>query len=668
MLSIRSISVFTLIAGLASTSFSVVASVSLKESNSTEDCDVSDSENDDSESKKVLNKLRQSGLTEGELFSVLNFSNVVKSVINSVVSIVAVQSPKEDDNEMDQFSKGFKGTPFEHFFKNFAGRDQQRKVRVGGSGFFIKVEKDVAYVATNCHIVENTVRVKILLQDKTEVPAIVHGSDPRTDLAVLKVKMQDIPEEQRLLIRPLKWGDSSRTEVGHWVLAFGNPFGLGNTVTHGIVSAKSRDIHAPGSGSLTDDFIQHSAQINMGNSGGCLTDVYGYVIGMNTVIITPSGGNVGIGFAISSNNARKVLDRLVLDKKIRHGALGISIQDFSKEMAEGLGSPYRHGAIVTSVDPRGPAHAAGLQVGDVIVKFDDTEITGKSKLSRVVGEASVNTEHKVIISRGNKEIALVVVLGDLDKINGTETDNTDEDCGKPVELFGASLSDSASNSVGQKPGSNVSGIFVIKVNPDSPFDDSGVVPGDIITEVNREPVKTISAFKSIISHATKEKRRFVLMRVRHGDVDRFVSLKIDEEGTFQKEAKNKSREDAKKEDSNDNSSKPKSSESTKDGNHSERQYENNTDDSESESDVPKHKDGASSRDSEYGASPKKRGVADEDNRGTLHNAPTTHGDSTDSDDGARPQTWSERFKRGLKRFKDVIGGLFSSGRRSSIYH
>lgn len=476
-----------------------------------------------------------------------DFTRVVEKVINSVVSITADQEQPSRKDDLDQFGQQFKGTPFEDFFKNFMGRENApRRVHVGGSGFFIQVDKECAYVVTNSHVVENAVRAKVVFDDKTEVPATLHGADPRTDLAVLRVEMKDIPADKRETLKPLTWGDSSKTAIGQWVLAFGNPFGLGNTVTAGIISAKGRNINTGGN-TLTDDYIQHSAQINMGNSGGCLVDVNGRVIGINTVIITPSGGNVGIGLAITSANARKTITQLILHKEVQHGALGVSVQDFTKEAAEALDlAGYKSGAIVNQVTPDGPANKAGIKKGDIIVKFDDEIILDRIRLSRLVSEASVNTVHTVTVIRNGKALTIKVNLGDFDAINGTQKKRTKDgkvEAKKRIEIFGMTLMDPEEprESAKNEDERLDEGAYVVKITPDSPADDVGLTQGDLIIAVNQKPIKTAQEFYDAALKAVKAGKRFLFLSVRNGGMDRFLSLRLEDNEELQRLAEGKAK-------------------------------------------------------------------------------------------------------------------------------
>lgn len=459
-----------------------------------------------------------------------NFVDVVKEVKDRTVCVVAVRTSSDEEEEL---AKRFANTPLEEFFKNFFDKDKVKREHVAGSGFFIKVDSDAAYIVTNNHIIENVTNAKILLNDKTEIPAVVHGTDPRSDLAVLKIDMHKVPESKRSMIQPMEWGDSDQKEVGEWVLAIGNPFGLGNTVTEGIISAKSRDLGAGGGNTFNDDFIQHSAQINMGNSGGCLIDAEGRVIGVNTMFMACAGGSVGISFAIPSKIAKNVITQLIAKRKIQRGALGIQVQDFTPEMAESLGvKKYKSGAVIAFLDPKGPAAKAKLQVGDVIVKFDNTEVTSASKLSRAVGDANVATEHEITVIRNRQEKTFKVVLGDFDEINKTKKPGDTNK--KMISILGMSLIDAQDANEKMLPQSGYSdeeirGALVVNVNPNSSAGELGLMGGDIIEEVNQQPILSAQNFVDAVKESRKQKQKSIYIRVKRDRAVRFLSLKTDED-------------------------------------------------------------------------------------------------------------------------------------------
>lgn len=453
-----------------------------------------------------------------------DFSRLAAQVVRGVVSITAVQSPAKTVKRPRKMPQG---SPFDDFFRMFPQAEAPRKIPVGGSGFVIQITKDTVFIGTNYHIVEDATNVKVQLDEKCEVPAVIHGSDPRTDLAVLKINVADIPAAKRQLLVPLPWGVSAHSAVGQWVIAVGNPFGLGNTVTAGIISAKGRDLHIGGV-SLTDDFIQHSAQINAGNSGGCLINMKGEVIGINTVIVTPSGGNVGIGFAIPSDNAKVVLEQLITHKKVRHGALGISVDEFTKEHMAGLGiKSYQSGVVVMRVDKSGPAAAAGIQEDDVIVKFDDTVIENIHQLSRTVDNAQVDTEHKVTVIRKGKEVVVKVKVGDFAKLNGISTEDAQED-GLPAEILGLTLSDLPPSKT-----DDLKGALVRKVAQDSAADNAGLRPQDVIVAVNQEEVRSAQEFRAKVIKASKT-QDFVLVKVNRGGMTTFLAIKMSDDPDLKK--------------------------------------------------------------------------------------------------------------------------------------
>lgn len=468
---------------------------------------------------------------------VFDFAEIAEKATPGIVSIEAVQNKNADEEDI---AKRFNGTPWEDFFKNFLGKSpkQNQKIHVGGAGFLIKIDSKFAYIVTNSHIVENVVKAKIFLFDKTEVPAVIHGKDPRSDLAVLKFDLKEVPVDTRKKLVALSWGNSDNAKVGNWVIAIGNPFGLGNTVTHGIISAKSRDLRVD-EGALNDDFIQHSAPINMGNSGGCLLNITGEVVGVNTLIITPSSGNVGIGFAIPSKTAQHIVAQLLEKQKIHRGALGIKVQDFTKEMAKSFeseeASQYKEGAVIVYIDPDGPAAKAHLKSGDIIVKFDDTLITGSTRLSHVVGDAQTRTKHTVTIIRSQKIKEVTVELGDYDEINnskdgGNASDTTDS---KEHKILGLTLMDAKRKDLPDhlRPAENeeVRGAFVVKVSPDSDAEEVGIIQGCIIEEVNQKAVQTALDVVNAIKTAQKNGKETIFLKVRRGKEIRFISLKLNED-------------------------------------------------------------------------------------------------------------------------------------------
>ena len=318
------------------------------------------------------------------------------AVVNISTTTIVNDGPSAD---MPQFPPG---SPFEDFFRNFGDDNRQRRASSLGSGFIID---DAGIVVTNFHVIENAEEITVTLADETTFVAEVLGQDQKTDIAVLKID----PGETQLTAVP--FGDSDNLRVGDWVLAIGNPFGLGGTVTAGIVSARGRDI---GNGPY-DDFIQTDASINRGNSGGPLFNLDGEVIGINTAIFSQSGGSVGIGFAISSNLAKRVTQQLAEYGTTRRGWLGVFIQEVTPEIAESLGLDEAGGALVSSVNDKSPAKAAGLEPGDVITSFDGKKIDRMRDLPRIVAETDIGATVDVELVRNGSEMTVQVTLGELEK-------------------------------------------------------------------------------------------------------------------------------------------------------------------------------------------------------------------------------------------------------------
>jgi serine protease Do len=327
-----------------------------------------------------------------------SFADLAEKLSPSVVNISTTTVIEERSRQMPSFPPG---SPFEDFFKQFdQPGGKKRKAQSLGSGFIID---DTGYVITNNHVIDNAEKIMVILYDDTSFEATVVGKDPKTDVALLKI------DPKKTKLKAVKFGDSNDLRVGDWVMAIGNPFGFGGTVTAGIVSARGRNL----SGSY-DDYIQTDASINRGNSGGPLFDMKGNVVGINTAIFSQSGGSVGIGFAVSSNLAKQVTDQLKQYGRTKRGWLGVLIQEISQEIADSLGMKSAKGALVSSATEGGPAEKAGVKTGDVILKFNNIDIENMKELPKVVAGTPVGKSVPLVILRNGKELSLNVVLGELE--------------------------------------------------------------------------------------------------------------------------------------------------------------------------------------------------------------------------------------------------------------
>jgi serine protease Do len=332
-----------------------------------------------------------------------SFADLVEELIPSVVSIASTTIVK--NNNQESLPRFPEGSPFDDFFKEYFDQENKRspsqRPMVGlGSGFIIDTS---GIVITNNHVIEGADEITVIMHDQTEYNAILLGRDPKADLAVLKI------DSGNKKLKSVNWGNSDKSRVGDWSIAIGNPLGLGGTVTAGIISAISRDI---GSGPYVK-FIQTDASINRGNSGGPLFNIEGEVIGINSAIISQSGGSIGLGFAIPSNSAKKIVNQLKEFGRTKRGWLGVQITPVSQEIAESLGLDNQKGAFISNINPEGPSKEAGIQEGDVILEFNNIEIIKMTDLPRVVAESDVGTEASVLIWRKNKLIEIQVTLGEL---------------------------------------------------------------------------------------------------------------------------------------------------------------------------------------------------------------------------------------------------------------
>ena len=428
-----------------------------------------------------------------------SFADLVEKLSPSVVSIASTTIVENNSqNQIPQFPEG---SPFDEFFKDYFDRDQRRSQRpmTGlGSGFIIS---DDGIIVTNNHVIEGADEITVILSDETEYTAELLGRDPKADIAVLKID----PEDSKLIA--VEWGNSDDMRVGDWTIAIGNPLGLGGTVTAGILSAISRDI---GGGPYVK-FLQTDASINRGNSGGPLFNLDGKVIGINTAIVSQTGGSIGLGFAIPSNSAKKIVQQLKDFGKTKRGWLGIQIQPVTQDFAESLGLPNQKGAFVSNVNPKGPSKGAGLEPGDVILKFNDSEIIKMSDLPRVVAESDVGSTAYLEVWRKNKKINIEVILGELPgeiitERNNNETSNVEIN----IDVLGISILN------------NDKGVEVTKISDQ----DTNLQIGDIILEVNRELVNDTNSFKKIVTALEKTGRSSLLLKILRDEEQLWVTIRF----------------------------------------------------------------------------------------------------------------------------------------------
>jgi len=471
--------------------------------------------------------------------SVPSFADVVTAVSPAVVS-VRVESrvqPVSDDNNGFSFNfngKGFDDLPDDHplkrFFREFGGvpgmggGDQAQKDKPGkdgsenkgrlrptsqGSGFFIS---DDGYIVTNNHVVDDGAAFTVLMADGKELPAKLIGKDSRSDLAVLKVE----PTQKFTYVQ---FADDSKTRVGDWVVAVGNPFGLGGTVTAGIVSARGRDIHS----GPYDDFLQVDAAVNKGNSGGPTFNLSGEVVGINTAIFSPSGGNVGIAFAIPASVAKGVVADLIKNGSVQRGWLGVQIQPVEKDIAESLGLAEAQGALVIAPQDGSPGEKAGIKKGDVVTAVNGEPVKDPKDLARRIAAVQPGTTVDVSIWRNGKSETVKVEIGKLpaEQKQASAEDTAPEPDKAPKEQALADLG------VKVQPSEDGKGVMVTAVDPDSPADDQGLKAGDKITTVNNQDVKSADDISKALAQASKDGRKKALFQIDAQNGSRFIALPTD---------------------------------------------------------------------------------------------------------------------------------------------
>lgn len=453
-----------------------------------------------------------------------SFADLVQQVAPAVVNITttAVVAEPTGGEGAPIFPEG---SPFADLFRDFGfpgipgqpgpgGPRMPQRSNALGSGFVISAD---GFIVTNNHVIEGADEIEIEFYSGETLPAKVVGTDPNTDVALLKVESSD----------PLpfvEFGNSDEARVGDWVLALGNPLGQGFSASSGIVSARNREL----SGTY-DDYLQTDAAINRGNSGGPLFNLKGEVVGVNTAILSPNGGSIGIGFSMASNVVSSVVKQLQEFGETRRGWLGVKIQDVTPDMAEALGLAAESGAMVTDV-PEGPAREAGMRTGDVITSFDGSEVKDTRSLVRRVAEAPSGEPVDVVVQRSDGPVTLSVTLGRRETAEGAgDRPGSSESSPSQQDVLGMTLS-VLTPQMAQDMGlpNDARGLVVQEVDPSSEAAEKGLAPGDIITEAGQQPVASISDLNARIDEAREAGRKSLLVLVRRAGEPRFVALPVGE--------------------------------------------------------------------------------------------------------------------------------------------
>lgn len=464
----------------------------------------------------------------------MSFADLIERVEPAVVSVNVVSEREVGQlADMEQFYEFFRGAPgFDEFLEERRRQQEEnedaaprtQESRSLGSGFFISAD---GLIVTNNHVIDKATRIEVVLQDGREIEATLVGTDPQTDLAVLRVK-------DKGTYPYVNFADEGEVRKGDWVVAVGNPFGYGGTATAGILSADGR---GGGRDNPYTDFLQIDAAINRGNSGGPTFDLYGNVIGVNTAIISPTGGSVGIGFAIPAKLAKSVTSTLITDGKVSRGWLGVSIGDYTDDMAEAEGLEGTEGAIVADVTIGSPAETGGFKRGDVITKINGTVVTDANTTTRLVGQLRANTVNSFDIYRDGKPTRLNVTVGERpeDPYSGSRqsqsSEKSEENKGEAAEEFGVSLRGLTAEdrtALGLRDTEN--GLMLTQVKTSSPFYKVGLREGMAILEINNQTATSVSAFERAIADAKKAGREKVLMavRIQQSTIYRTLDLSEDE--------------------------------------------------------------------------------------------------------------------------------------------
>lgn len=454
-----------------------------------------------------------------------SFADLAEQLTPAVVNISTTQTVESGPFPGGRRPELPEGSPFEKYFKDFYDRHGgggPRMVNSLGSGFVIDPE---GYIVTNNHVIDKADEIVVGFSDGTSLKAELIGTDPKTDIALLKV----VPAEPLVFV---PFGDSDRARVGEWVMAIGNPLGLGGSVSVGIISARNRDIDS----GPYDDFIQTDAAINKGNSGGPLFNMDGEVVGVNTAIFSQTGGSIGIGFSVPSKLVKTVVSQLREHGRTRRGWLGVRIQPVDEGIAESVGLDEPRGAMVNAVTPEGPAAKGGLAAGDIILKFDGADVAEMKDLPSMVAQTEVGKDVRVVVWRKGKgqgkgkTQTLKVVLGLLDEGPTPAPAQVDkpEEPQEAETALGMRLEPLTDANRGDYDvADGVEGVLITEVDGGSAAAQKGLRPGDVIVEVAQEKVLTPAEVKGGVAQAKEEDRKSVLMLVQSGADLRFVALKVE---------------------------------------------------------------------------------------------------------------------------------------------
>ncbi|MFC1478688.1 DegQ family serine endoprotease [Candidatus Margulisiibacteriota bacterium] len=438
-------------------------------------------------------------------------AGIAREVIPAIVNISTVKTVKQrqsysSDPFFDETMRDFFGEDFFQYMYPRRPRGNLKQHSLG-SGVIVSPE---GYILTNHHVVANADEIKVILNDKREFKGEIIGTDPKTDVAVIKIDTDELPV--------VRLGDSDKIEVGHWAIAIGNPFGLSRTTTLGIISAKGR-----ANIGIVDyeNFIQTDAAINPGNSGGALVNIDGEVIGINTAIFSKSGGYQGVGFAIPINMAKQVMDALLGNGKVTRGWLGVIIQPITEDLRKQFNLPSKQGVLIGDVAPKGPADKAGIRRGDIIIKFDGKDISDVFQLRNTVASTEVGKVIKVHVKRKRKSRVFKVKIGELPEKTVAEAKTENDISGR----LGMSVQEMTAELARKFGYQGDRGVIVREVKPDSPAHEAGINRGDLIKEIDRKTIRNISDYSNALT-GLKEGAN-VLFLVRRGQYTQYVVVRVE---------------------------------------------------------------------------------------------------------------------------------------------